>query len=316
MSATETLLPTPTGRDNLLKKLRKLIRRNEHVVMATRAFRSVVHFGPWRSLAFAAIRKLRPVRAKLNDGTQPDVFLGGASEREVVRSVERDGYCVAGPLPSEIVHAIREVTDSLPVGLYTNAHEACPAVAEVVTHDAVIGILRRYFRSEPALLECGIVVADVGDTTVFDTNSFFHFDIAGWQSLNMFVHLTDVTGVNAPHVVIRGTHGGKSLRDSSRPCISNEEATLRFGDEIKTLVGPAGTMIFENTEAFHRRGEVGGRRVIINVLYSSHRGALSHGRGRRSLAKYLERTRETARIPVGPPPGQATAVEIRENVAV
>jgi hypothetical protein len=45
-------------------------------------------------------------------------------------------------------------------------------------------------------------------------------------------------------------------------------------------------MFFENTEAFHRRGVIGGRRVMLNVLFASHRGLLSHGRPGRPFSEY------------------------------
>ena len=289
--ATATAHAPQDGRARALFGLRKVVRRDDRFLLAFRALRAFVHFGPWRRIARAVIRMVRPAKADLSGGSLAKPFLG-ASEEQIAGAVEQDGYCLAGPLPPEILGSLRELTDRLPIGEYRHADQASPAVASLVHHDAVLGILRRYFRSEPALLECSIVVTD--STDVIDAQSVFHFDFAGWQSMNMFVYLTDVSATTGPHVVIKGTHHGKSIRDSSRPMISNEEAERRFAGQIQTLTGPAGTMIFENTEAFHKRGPTHGRRAIINALYASHRGAFSQGRGGRSLGKYLARTKERA----------------------
>lgn len=52
----------------------------------------------------------------------------------------------------------------------------------------------------------------------------------------------------------------------------------RYQNILHLLTGPAGTLFFENTEAYHRRRQGGERRVMLNLLYASHRSLLSHGR--------------------------------------
>ena len=295
--AIEQMVPhAHSGRDQLFMRFRKLVRRNKRIEKAFRSLRAVVHFGPWRTVAHALIRKHRPAMVEPSSGTIPDLVLGGVSGAQVVNAIKQDGYCVAGPLPSDLLRSLRDLTDSLPVGEYTHADQASQAIAALVHHESVRGILRRFFQCEPVLLECSIVVHEVFKPGVIDDQSFdFHFDFAGWQSLNLFIYLTEVTPQTGPHIVIRGTHHGKSVADSWRLRIPLAECERRYGDQIHTLIGPPGTMIFENTEAFHRRGAVGGRRVILNVIYSSHRGLFSHGRGGRSLARYLAKHRPMLR---------------------
>jgi hypothetical protein len=68
------------------------------------------------------------------------------------------------------------------------------------------------------------------------------------------------------------------------------EAAARFGDRTLTVTGCAGTAFFENTEAFHRRRPGGERRVMLNLLFASHRGLLSHGRTSREHRRRRDRT--------------------------
>ena len=116
----------------------------------------------------------------------------------------------------------------------------------------------------------------------------FHFDYAGWQSLNLFMYLTDVEPDSGAHEVVVGTHRGRPLRDAVRPWVPDEEVVARFGDRIRTISGPAGTMFFENAETFHRRRIMKRRRAMLNVLWASHRGVLSHGRLAPRYSDYLK----------------------------
>jgi len=93
--------------------------------------------------------------------------------------------------------------------------------------------------------------------------------------------------------VARGSHREIGPRDALRGTIDDDEARRRFGDRIQTVVGPAGTLFFENTEAFHRRLPGADHRVMLNLLYASHRGWLSHGRtSSRHLARRADRYRQ------------------------
>ena len=106
----------------------------------------------------------------------------------------------------------------------------------------------------------------------------FHFDYAGWHSLNLFIYLTDVERDSGSHQVVVGTHKYKHVRDAIRPSLDDEEVERRFGAQIRTIAGPAGTMFFEDTEAFHRRVAVRERRAMLNILFASHRSPFSRGR--------------------------------------
>lgn len=272
-----------------LASLRRALHRSPRLNRAVQVSRAIVHFGPWRHAARAAIRVLRPPRAQMprvGQTLMPELDPG-----EICSVLESDGMCVIGQLPPSFVSDLRRVTDPLPPGEYARFHEANEEVRRLVTDEALLSVVRRYFGAEPEMLECNMVVGEMEtDTgTPASTQLHFHFDYAGWQSLNLFVYLTDVEPDSGAHEIIPGTHRGKRLRHLIPPWLADEEVTACFGDRIRTIAGPAGILFFENTEAFHRRRAIRGRRVMLNVLWASHRGILSRGRLTSPYATYLER---------------------------
>ena len=183
-------------------------------------------------------------------------------------------------LPAPFVDAIRQLTDYLPPNEYGSFARHSSGVMRLIEDPGVRAVARTYFGAEPVLLECNLVVqrSEAGRPVDAASQRRFHFDYAGWQSLNMFVYLTDVDPDAGAHQVVMGTHIGKSLRDAIRTSLDDEEVERRFGTQVYTIAGPAGTVFFEDTEAFHRRVGVKHRRVMLNVLFASHRSAFSRGR--------------------------------------
>lgn len=297
-----------------LAYLRRKLRRNPRLNRAVQVSRAIVHFGPWRHAARAAIRVLRPPRAQMprsGHTLMPELDPG-----EICSVLESEGMCVIGQLPPSFVSDLRRVTDTLPPRQYARFHEANEEVRRLVSDEALLSVVRSYFGAEPEMLECNMVVGEMEDGTATPTNAqlHFHFDYAGWHSLNLFVYLTDVEPGSGAHEIIPGTHRRKRLRHVIAPWLADAEVTACFGDRIRTIAGPAGTLFFENTEAFHRRRPIRGRRVMLNVLWASHRGILSRGRLTNPYATYVER-RGPSTTGAGPA-RDAAAVAVREGSTV
>lgn len=275
-----------------LAGFRRWLAKHPRVAASSRALRALVHFGPWRGGFRLAIRAARP---PLADAGVRASILPPLDVCSVVQALSNQGVYVAGQIAPEVLARLRCVADALPLHAYTHAHEADTDIQAIVSDPTVLAVLRAHFRSEPVLLECSLVVHEPGRLDELEPLSQrrFHFDYAGWQSLNLFVYLTDVNAESGPHEVVLGTHRQRTWRDAVRPSLSDEEAFTRFGSMIKTITGPAGTVFFEDTEAFHRRGAVLHRRVLLNVLYASHRGIFSHGRPGLRYADFLARQRSS-----------------------
>lgn len=268
---------------SLLNTLRRFSAKHE-LIGSIRTLRLIIHFGPWRAIPRFLVRQLRPARLA-QDAAQKSL-LEIVDAEAIAKEVSVNSVAVVGRLPTEFINRIRKVTDHLPVEHYQLMHHIDKDVCRLSNDPAVKSVLRTYFGSEPALLESTLVVTDDSQLKFRSEQNSFHFDFAGWESLNVFVYLSDVVGGSSCHSIAMGSHLKIEFRDLIRPSISDDEAVERFGDSMRDIVGPAGTLFFENTEAFHRRYPGKNRRVMLNLLYASHRSWLSHGRSSR---KHIEK---------------------------
>lgn len=235
--------------------------------------RMVMHFGPWRHffivLTAALAKQLRSVK-RGQDVCELQIDTATVLRNLSARSVQK-----LGVLPSHLTASLVECTSNLPAGEYKLVHEVIPQVKSIIDDTTINKLLLNYFECPPVLLECSLFVTEKPKKP--HAQNTFHIDFAGWKSLNLFVYLTDVNENNSYHIVIQGSHN-HSLKGAFRQTIPNEVAERRFGDKITPIYGKAGTLFMENTEAFHRRQLSSERRVMLNVLFASHKGWLSYGR--------------------------------------
>lgn len=269
--------------DRLLNAVRRYLIKYR-LLTFFRVFRLVIHFGPWRPLPQFLIRMLRPVvQSPYESHTS---LLGQLDTKAIADEVRNNSVAVAGVLSSDFVNQMRITTDRLPVDHYQKMQHIDENVRRLSEDVGVKNVLREYFKCEPVLLEATLGVTGSHEVYGISGQNSFHFDYAGWQSLNVFVYLSDMAEGSSCHIVACGSHRKKTLRDLFRDCpLTESEAQTRFGSAIKVITGVAGTVFFENTEAFHRRHPGNERRVMLNLLYASHRNWLSHGRASRDHLK-------------------------------
>lgn len=243
-----------------------------------RIFRQLIHFGPWKVVPKFVISRLSPASV-VPLGCNKSL-LGALDVNDTVVSLRQNSLVIVGELPKQFVTRLRKVTDKLPVNDYQIMHHIDEDVRLLTNDPTIKNVLRAYFKSEPVLLESTLVIT--GQHKTLSEQNAFHFDYAGWESMNVFVYLSDVTVASSCHIVVKGSHRNIRLLDVLRGSITEDEAQRRFGPAIQSITGPAGTIFFENTEAFHRRHPGNERRVMLNLLYASHRSLLSHGRTSRN----------------------------------
>ena len=247
--------------------------------------RAIIHFGPWRFWVRAIIRSIRPPQR--DEEKVYSALLQDESGR-LVGDLRQFGSAAAGNLPRDMLLRIRAITDNLPPGQYGNCQDN-PDVHVLVRCAA--GVAREYLEAEPELLECSLLVSDPEDDAVairVDSDRHFHFEDAGWHSLSLFVYLTDVSDESGAREVVTGSHETMRLWDLIRGIIPEDEIRNRYGDQIRTIVGPSGTMFFEDTTAIHRRRLYKRRSVILHVLFVSHRCWASGGRRLLNYSDYLQ----------------------------
>lgn len=294
MNAKYRGLHSSTNRPPCIQtRIRLALRAWPRLYRTLQSGRAVLFWGPWRHAARAVVRMTRPPQAEADT---PNTSVLQFDSAQLVETLRADGMAMAGSLPSDVLGRVRAITDQLPPGEYADFHDIVPDVRALVQCPATVRVTRGYLRAEPELLECTLVVSHAADFVVPPKkNSLpFHFDYPGWHSLNLFIYLTDVSQDSEAHEVVVGTHCSRNAWDSVRIEIPDHEIKDRFSNFIRPIIGSAGTMFFEDTAAFHRRPMHTRRRVMLNIVYASHRGWLSKGRLQATYADYL-RSRDVTR---------------------
>lgn len=241
--------------------------------------RQCIHFGPWRKLPIQFIRICRP--PQYNQTHDTPTLLTNIDTDQIVNDIRMHSLAIVGTLPTDFVRNICKITNKLPYNEYKQVHQVNLDILRLTKDPGVMHVLRTYFKSEPELLEASLFVSKPEQDQKNSGQNSFHFDYAGWESLNVLVYFTDITEKSSYHVIVKGSHKDRNIRDIFRKTLTQAEAEERYPSSIQDIKGPKGTIFFENTEAFHRRHRGNERRVMLNLLYASHRSLLSYGRASR-----------------------------------
>ncbi len=89
--------------------------------------------------------------------------------------------------------------------------------------------------------------------------------------IKFFVYLTDVGPHNGPHVVVRGTHNKRPAVFYKDRRFTDEEVNAAFPDgEVRSIEGPAGTVLAVDTSALHKGQPLeSGHRLLLQVEYTN-----------------------------------------------
>jgi hypothetical protein len=264
---------------SLMVRLQGRVRRHPGLVQSIRSVRNLLHFGPWRRIALTYVRITAPAQYRASN--QPSVAVSPVKVQEVVQSLETEGYFAGLRIRPELVRKTAEFLSDKEPGWHIDVHLKSEALGRIATEPEVLRVVRTYFGCEPLLIECKLFVSKVNQVDILSTG--FHFDHAGVRSLNVMVYLNDVDLETGPHVLVAGTQRGKKLRDYFREMTPIAEIERRYPEQIRTITGPAGTVLIENAEVFHRRLAAQKRRHALIVVFSTNRRRLlSIGRDRRA----------------------------------
>ena len=284
-----TIWPPARGFSLFFHFLRRLAARCK-LTNLVRIVRQIIHFGPWRRFPIALIKRMRGPARLLNATYSLLPGLGSESGPAALSAkLHHDGVAIAGVLPKRFVSELRALTDKLPPEEYHQSHEASAHIHAIAHDPGITNVLRAYLGCEPVLIEASLFVTQPETHLPVAPQNHFHFDYAGWQSLNVFVYLTDVFAGASHHVAIKGSHRHIQLKDIVRGIITEDEAASRFAGASFPITGPAGTVFFENVEVFHKRTRGNERRVMLNLTYTSHRNLFSYGRASQRHLAYRDK---------------------------
>jgi hypothetical protein len=131
-----------------------------------------------------------------------------------------------------------------------------PVVSALMNDPVLVAIARDYLRCEPILDTCRIWASPAfGDGPSVEITQGFHYDASHPGFIKFFVYLTDVDSDSGPHCVVPTSHrpdlAGWKLRFGPRR-ISDGQIERAYPGMTRELVGPRGTVIAEDTRAFHK----------------------------------------------------------------
>jgi phytanoyl-CoA dioxygenase PhyH len=198
---------------------------------------------------------------------------------QVVDAIKQQGYADGIRLPAEYVSQIVRYCQNTGLVKYWNPHKECEAIDRLAHDSKVVEIARRYIGAEPILwltqLKWSLGDSDERskmrvslhqEPLQYDGDAF-HYDTVDFKSLTIFVYLTDVDPDSGPHVVIEGTHNSKSFAEICNIILNDAAAKQKFGDRIKMILGPQGTMFFEETSCFHKAARCKTMRLMLSIDY-------------------------------------------------
>lgn len=150
--------------------------------------------------------------------------------------------------PISITHWIKDMRDIFYLS----------EVQELIMDPEINLIVKNYLQSEPILWQTNFWWSKENRKRIGtkDHSQMFHQDQDDIKFIKLFIYLNDVDMNNGPHSYVKG-----SIRDRKTPFkgykISNRVTdsvieSLYGKDKIVYLEGKAGTMIFENTNGFHK----------------------------------------------------------------
>lgn len=259
-------------------QFRVFVHRSRNLLRILQILRGWWVLGPMREYAISFYQKRNSTAAlRLN---QSNLFPNG-DVQAVVDSLNERGYSTGWKIPDDSVQRIVDYADKTKYLKYWNPHRECKAIDEIVRNKKLVEIAKRYLGAEPVLWLTQLKWSFGPDLTEqrngFLSNSnepvqydgdAFHYDTLDYKSLTIFIYLTDVDPTCGPHVLIENTHRAKSFRDICTIILKDKVAHGMFGeDRIKMIVGPKGTMLFEETSSFHKASRCQTKRLMLSIDY-------------------------------------------------
>ena len=155
----------------------------------------------------------------------------------------------------------------LPQGIHRHA-----AVAALMSDPVLAAMARDYLGCEPILDTCLIWASPAfGAGPSSEVTQWFHYDTLNPRFIKFFVYLTDVDSDTGPHCVVPSTHrpdlAGWRLRLGPAR-ISDEQIDAAYPGMTRELLGPRGTVIAEDTRAFHKgKQPTRGCRFVLELCF-------------------------------------------------
>lgn len=262
----------------LYYRVRVLVHKSRDLLRVVQMLRGWLILGPIRGCMVWFYQKRKPTASLLVN--RYDLF-PKKDVRPVVDSLKQKGYAYGWKIPEIFVNRIVEYAEETKYLRYWNPHRECEAIDQIARNEKLVEVARQYIGAEPILWltqlkwsfgpdsaeERKNLLCSDNEPILYDEGAF-HYDALDFKSLTIFIYLTDVDPSCGPHVLIEKTHRNKSFGEIFEIILSDESVQEKFGaDRIKMILGPKGTMLFEETSSFHKASRCQTKRLMLSIDY-------------------------------------------------
>lgn len=149
-----------------------------------------------------------------------------------------------------------------------------PEIQELLQDPIILSICQLYLQTTPILTQTNFWWSARNDTISQkqDYSQMFHQDQDDVKFIKVFIYLNEVTLLNGPHTYAKGSIHNRSklpkdYKISNR--VTDDWIKQTYGqDSITQITGPKGTILFGNTNAFHKgKPMIKGYRYLLQLEF-------------------------------------------------
>lgn len=167
--------------------------------------------------------------------------------------------------------------DGAQLAHWVYSHQACTfeELYQLASDPLLYSIAQKYlgvppiFNTPVSILSGPVKVK--ADKEMNGSGQLYHYDMHRVKFVKMFIYLTDVGPGSGPHTVIRGTHKRRPdvLWEDRRHTQEDLHKLGVMKDEM-SITGPAGTVFFVDTSAYHKGAHpLTDYRIMAQVQYTN-----------------------------------------------
>jgi hypothetical protein len=145
-----------------------------------------------------------------------------------------------------------------------------PLTQRVLTDPYILEVASQYLGVSPVLSQTSSWFSlNSPRSQEIESAQQWHWDCDRVKWLKVFVYITDVDGEHGPHEFVRGTHRRLPRTSLSSRVPDSRVRHLYADEDIISMVGPPGTLVFEDTRGLHRGRPVQrGHRLVLQLEFS------------------------------------------------
>lgn len=239
---------------------------------AQNSLMAMVILGPWRN--FVTL-----IYTKFVGRSNPNADKSKAKEAEIAAQIREKGFSIGMKFPDVLINEVRKFALNNNQKTYVNPHLISDSIADIVNHEKVLQVVEQYLGVRKVCCNSRLWANKPEDREntdsqrerlKFGTNTPFHYDLSDFQSLTLFVYISDVDDTSGHHDIVEGSHRDKSLKKYWNRFISEQEVQEKFPGKLIKIVGSAGTSFFEDITCYHRRShhDMSKDRLMLSAQYN------------------------------------------------